>query len=395
MTSGPDLDVVVVGDGPAGSALASACVDRGLQVVLVGRGEPWSATYGTWRDDLPTLPDDVFTSVVGQMVVHGERRHVLTRPYGVVDNAALRAHLQHAVDLRRDVAHGSQHFAWGSRVLLGGGTVDTRLLVDATGGARHLLRAPVHRGPQPAFQTAFGVVLASLPHELGVSPGEAILMDLRSVPGRIDGEGDVPTFCYVVPVEGGWLVEETVLAARPAVAPDRIRSRLVARLGAQGETLVADAESARAVERVVIQMGGPLPDRHQTVAAFGAAAGYVHPATGFSLAASLRAAERVASSIVGGADPWDALWPAPRRRTRRLHDFGLEVLLALDAASLRSFFDEFFDLPVDTWREYLRVDADPADVARAMTAVFSAAPARLRRRLMWPGPAAVRSLLGR
>ena len=37
-------------------------------------------------------------------------------------------------------------------------------------------------------------------------------------------------------------------------------------------------------------MGGALPDRGQPVRGFGAAAGYTHPATGFSVAASLRAA---------------------------------------------------------------------------------------------------------
>ncbi len=80
------------------------------------------------------------------------------------------------------------------------------------------------------------------------------------------------------------------------------------------------------------------PTARQPVVAFGAAAKLTHPATGYSVAASLRAAPRVAAAIADGGDArhvWEAVWPPALRRTRRLHDYGLEVLLGLGPASWR------------------------------------------------------------
>jgi lycopene beta-cyclase len=68
---GPDLDVAIVGDGPAGMALAAACRELGIAAIVLGRGEPWTATYGTWRDDVAHLPDDVFASITPRVVVVG------------------------------------------------------------------------------------------------------------------------------------------------------------------------------------------------------------------------------------------------------------------------------------------------------------------------------------
>ena len=79
---------------------------------------------------------------------------------------------------------------------------------------------------------------------------------------------------------------------------------------------------------------------------------------------------------------WDAVWPPSLRRTRRLHDYGLEVLLGLGPAELASFFDAFFDLPVDVWAPYLRVDSPPAAVLRTMSAVVRRLPWAMRRRLV-------------
>ena len=88
---------------------------------------------------------------------------------------------------------------------------------------------------------------------------------------------------------------------------------------------------------------------------------------------------------------WDAVWPRPARRTRQLHNHGLEVLLRLRPSELMSFFDAFFDLPVAMWAAYLRIDAPPGDVSRAMTAVLRRLPWPVRRRVLatppWRQPA--------
>ena len=61
-------------------------------------------------------------------------------------------------------------------------------------------------------------------------------------------------------------------------------------------------------------------------------------------------------------------------QTRRLHRYGLDVLLRLDAGQLAAFFDAFFELPVARWAPYLRVDASPAQVTLTMAALLRRAP---------------------
>jgi lycopene beta-cyclase len=366
VTGRPDLDVVVVGDGPAGLALAAACRRVGLAVAVVGQGRPWSATYGMWRDEVD-LPDHCFGHVSTRTVVEGHRHHDLARSYGIVDNRALRTHLADGLALRPGRVTGVQHFTWGSRVVADSGPVDARVVVDATGRPSALAPA----APTTVAQTAFGIVVPEPPP--GFDRHAVTLMDLRPLPGP----GPAPTFCYVVPVDGGWLVEETVLAARPPVPVELLRSRLEARIGPDGPAVVAGASR---VERVVVPLGGPAPDRRGLVVPFGAAGGLTHPATGFSVAASVRAAPRVAAAIAHGRA--DSVWTARARRTRRLHDYGLEVLLRMDADELATFFDAFFELPEELWAPYLRVDATPGEVTRTMTAVLRRLPWAQRRRLV-------------
>jgi lycopene beta-cyclase len=129
----------------------------------------------------------------------------------------------------------------------------------------------------------------------------------------------------------------------------------------------------------------------------------IHPATGYSVASSLRAVERVADAVTeqlgrpGSVDRaadtaavYDAVWPRSLRRTRRMHDFGLEVLVGMDAAQIRGFFQAFFELPTDRWAPYLRIDTPPSELARVMSSMFAQADWPLRRQLVTGNP---RSLL--
>ena len=175
-----------------------------------------------------------------------------------------------------------------------------------------------------------------------------------------------------------------------------LRQRLATRLGHP----VADELE---IERVLIPMAAGVPRREQRVVAFGAAAGFVHPVTGYSVAASLRAAPRVASAIakaVAVNDPvtrsaavWDAVWPAEHRRARALHDYGLAVLLRMPPPEMRQFFEAFFALPSERWASYLRVDTTASDVARVMRDVFRTVPWRVRRRLATASPVALARVL--
>jgi lycopene beta-cyclase len=313
------------------------------------------------------LDDGCFATTAAGVIVHGHRRHEIARPYAVFDNERLRARLAAGVPIHLARAEQIRHMRWGSRVLTTGGDVDARLVVEATGTAAQATAA----------QTAYGVVLPRPPP--GIDDRIPTLMDLR--PAENAGSGP-PSFCYAVPVVDGWLVEETVLAARPPVPPAELRARLVARIG---EHTVARTE------RVTIPVGGRLPRHRSPVPRFGAAAGYAHPATGYSVAASLRAAPRVAAAIErachsrqrpDASEVWRAVWPRRLRRTRALHAYGLELLLRLDQSQLATFFDVFFELPVAVWAPYLRIDAAPREVSRAMAAVLRGLPRGVRRRLV-------------
>lgn len=390
-----NVDVVVVGDGPAGSALALACVRAGVDVVLVGPDEPWTNTYGAWLDDLDRcdLLDDVgaVTSTrCDHVVVRGGRRHRLNRAYGLLDNTALGAQLRRGV--RHDVALVTSVDAGDGLVDLGlsdGGTVTCRLVVDATGWPARFATATIP-GPEPAWQTAFGVVLASPP---AGALGEPTIMDFGSV-----DDDPMVTFAYSLPVADGWLVEETVLAARPAVDPDRLRQRLARRLSTDVDTMLA---TARRTEIVRIPMGGRRPDSRQPIAGFGAAAGGIHPISGYSVVASIAGAPAVAATIAStlassrsspaehAAAVWDTVWSTEARRSRILLDYGLEVLTRLDVHEAQSFFDTFFDLPTAAWSSFMTPGTSSRQLARTMMAVFRTAPSGVRRRLLSVNPLAL------
>ena len=76
-----------------------------------------------------------------------------------------------------------------------------------------------------------------------------------------------------------------------------------------------------------------------------------------------------------------------------LHDFGLDTLTRLDGDGTRDFFEAFFDLPVDQWSAYLRIDTPPAETAQVMTRLFTGSSWRLRRRLATTNPMAFARLV--
>jgi len=402
------FDVAVIGDGPAGSALARACRRQEIDVVLVGDDAPWTATYSTWADDLVDAAgvelvdiDAVVAIASAEVWAYGARPHRLPRTYATLDNDMLRSALRDEVEHRRVRVDRVSVAPDGHRLeLVDGSVIIARVVIDATGWPARFARHDSERSP--AWQTALGVVLPEPP------PGELgnpTFMDFRRVLG-LDGApssvgpSGVTTFCYSLPVRDGWLVEETVLAARPAIEPIALLPRLAARLGRHPDSVLADAIRT---EYVRIPLGGSRPGPEQPVVAFGAAAGYVHAATGFSVAASIRAAPRVAAAIgvalgscSGAVDPApiaEAVWTAQMRRTRVLHDFGLEVLLDLDDDEVRAFFDAFFDLSIVDWSAYLRVDSSPGEVSAVMARLFRSSSWQLRHRLAGRNPALLARLL--
>lgn len=391
-----EVDVLVVGKGPAALAAAAALAGQGLRTGVLGPAGPlhWPARYGAWADDLAAAghADAAGRSWPAAVMDAGEgRRHVLPRAYALVDNARLLATLAGRCDgggvaWVDGVAASVAHEARRSLVTLQDGSrVAARVVVDASGHRPALVERDAE--PAQAFQTAFGLSLRV--EGTPLDPGQAVLMDWSDDHLSADGRGGVPTFLYAFPLDPGRVfVEETALAARPAVGYDVLETRLRTRLRAMG----IDATHVEGTERVLIPMGGALPDPRQRVVGFGAAAGMVHPATGYSVVRSLAAAPALAATLARelgrGARPsyaareaWRTVWPADALRRHALYRFGMETLLTLDGQATREFFDRFFELPQEDWGGYLADRLPSAELARIMARFFATVPGELRNRM--------------
>lgn len=315
----PVFDVLVIGGGPAGRALARACAQEGLHTAIVDRHphRAWTATYGAWADELPPNTPVAASSTVVR--AYAREEHLIPRTYVVLDNARL---------------HELPH--------------DVTVLQRPT-AARHTFNATGARKGR-AEQTAVGTVIES-------DSTETTLMDWRS--------GD--TFLYTVPLGGNKvLVEETCLAGRPGTPLHELRERLHQRL-----------EPGETEERVRFPLDAPRCKN-----AFGAAAGFIHPATGYSVATSLTLAPRVAQAVKADEDPQQVIWPRNARIVHALRKRGLEALLRMDAGQTLDFFELFFRLPVDLQRAYLSGRDDVRGTSEAMVRLFRAAPWRLRAKMV-------------
>ena len=422
-------DVLVLGGGPAGRALAGECAARGLRTTLADPApdRPWRATYGAWADELPaTLPE----AVVGARVparAFGTGPHRLDRRYAVLDTGALRAHLDTRMAGVRVVAARARSIrddGAGHAVDTTAGELTADVVIDATG-------APSRRNP--AEQTAYGVVVPAEAASELVEPGEVLFMDWRPDHGH-DGW---PTFLYAVPYgDGTVLLEETSLARRPGLGLPELRARLHHRLRYRGVDVGEDAP----VERVRFPVDTPRAPAHPVP--FGAATPLVHPASGFSVATALTLAPAVAGALRDGLDvpgsedhaglagfrlahrrarrpraaragvafrtdprragapptarPSDraaaaaraVIWPGTAVAVHELRRHGLRTVLALPPVLVPAFFEAFFRLPEHRARAFLSGRDDLPGTLAAMAGLFRHANPAVRGRLLrsaaWP-----------
>lgn len=388
MHSDTRTDVLVVGGGPAGLALAAELAARGLSVRLVAPQPPRSfpATYGAWLDELPPLARACLAEVWSDVRVYtGDHATPLLRPYALLDNARL---------LEALLARAGEGLSWTVGTVravcregegwtvhgAGGERWRARLVVDAAGHGGSLTR-PRHPGGA-ALQTAYGIVAQfdSPP----APPGGMVWMDYRAShlpPAEVQA---TPTFLYAMHLGGTrYLVEETSLIARPGLTRDLLRRRLYARLAAQG-TSPGEIE---AEEWVAFPMNAAAPAPGPLLA-YGSAAGLVHPVSGFQLADALRRAPEVAHAVAhalaaGGPGAavqagWAALWTPERRAAREVALIGVDALLALPGEQLPAFFSAFFELPAAQWHAFLAPGTEAGALARVMLRLFAHAPNRVR-----------------
>jgi len=241
-----------------------------------------------------------------------------------------------------------------------------RVVVNATG---------THPVGSPSEQIAYGLLLPAAAAEPLVPADTALIMDW-SRPAR------EPSFLYAVPVGDRILVEETSLARKPGLPREILVTRLRHRLAAAGIPPVGREE----IVAIPLDLP-PVPGL-----AFGAAAGLVHPATGYSVATSLQLAPRVAEALLDGLrrGPAEAvraarhvIWPRRARVVHALRSHGLHALRGMPSHQIADFFDIFFQLPVELQSAFTSGRTDIAGTTAAMREIFRAAPWRLRSRLIW------------
>lgn len=364
-------EVLVLGLGPSGRALLSRLTARGVDAVGVdpAPGRPWTATYALWSYEVPAwLPPGV---VAGTDRVRAFARtdHTLADPYVVLDPARLHGALVVSED--RLVTGRAAEVVDAHTVRLADGRVlAADVVVDARG---------TRLSPAKAQQTAVGVVL---PRDRTGEIAGSWFMDWR--PDNGAPAGAAPSFLYVVPVAADRvLVEETCLVGRPPLGYRELRARLQTRLRNRGVRLRGDEQEehvrfAVEPEHVAAARGGG-PRRTAGPLLIGARGGIMHPATGYSVAPSLRLADDLAVLLAAGA-PADAaglLRNRRRRLVRLLRTAGLTTLLRLPPDGVPAFFEAFFRLPPERQRAYLTGHEEPAGVAAAMAQLAGTLDPRL------------------
>jgi len=370
------LDILILGCGPAGLALARQARNRGLDVACMAPqpSAEWSQTLCSWMDELDGIPTRAGWKSIA-VRLDEDREHRFDRSYGLIDNRALKALLSAGVPFITESATQLENFSDHSRV----NGHRARIVVDATGHVPALARCP--KAPPVGWQTAYGLELQV---EHGLDTDTGVFMDFS-------GPGSTATFLYALPLSKDRLfVEETSLIARKPLPFDILRNRLERRLDRRG----IPRGRVLAEEKCRFPMGGPLPPS-QRVVGFGAAAGMVHPATGYSVGRTLRAADRLATALNPELPPdqastlaWKAVWPPAARRARALHMVGARVLTELDLSGTRAFFHTFFGLPEPLWVSYLDADVEPIE---PMLRFFARAEPDIRRRLLAAGFNALRA----
>ncbi len=363
------FDVAIVGLGPAGRALASACASAGLRVLAVDPHPDavWAPTFGMWADELGDLPTTVVRARVDHPEIRGRAAHDLTRTYVILDNPALQAALPlTGVEIERSRLDDDDVKALSGRA---------RVVVDAR-GARPDGRV---RDDLTPHQTAYGIVLPSDLAAPALGHAEGFLMDFTpDWAADPDRPEDPASFLYALPLgDGQVLLEETCLAAAPGVPIDTLKVRLGRRLERRGVDPAAIATpSGREVVRIpMLGRGAPPPPG---VVAIGTAGRGGHPVSGYSVAHALASAPRLASAIAAGRTPV----PDPTRAGDHVRSLALRALLRLDSDTTIELFDAFGRLRPGQQRAFLSRQSSALSVLGAMWGIFRRMPGKAQRRLV-------------
>lgn len=381
--------VTVAGGGPAGLAVAAALARVGFRTRVVTKDPeaPWPNSYGCFEEAAVGLDLDeaVIARFANPTISTDTGPRSLNAPYLRFDSERLRTLL-----LTRALAAG---------VTVEEGEVDaapgeeSELLIDATGAMSRLWRGerPVPTGVQSAYGLWLQVspAVASSASVSSTAP-EMSLMDYRGTQSEA-----CPSFLYSMrESETRLFVQETVLVQRTPISLELLRTRLFSRLRRMG----ISTEHILAEERCVIPMGVAIPNRlpRPRVLPFGAAAGLIHPATGYQLTRALHRSGELARDLAradaeGGSahdlakTGYARLWNDERRRAFEMYRLGAGILMDLDGRAMQRFVRAFFALEKQTWFRFMEGQLGAPEILDAMWKVFRNAPGGLRLKLLSRG----------
>jgi lycopene beta-cyclase len=383
-------EVLVIGCGPAGRWLAMDLVRAGLDVRIVAPSAraPLTNTFAVWNEHLAGLDVPMArTWTTVDVVCH--REHRIERSYSLIDRDALVARTDKSLTdrwIEGAVVQVSAE-ASGRRVALADGrNVHARSVVDASGATRATIRASAAPNGH-AHQIALGEFVNT-----SALPPRPMLMDFS---GGFANERP-PSFGYVLPVsEASVLVEETWLAVRPTRPVLELRDALANRRERWPKGPVSNTE------HVSIDLEVPLPSSSSLCVMLGAAAGQVHPATGYSFAASVVSAARLAEFYVQNRDriSHDAfvldanhhVTSPAQQRSHALFAYGLDGMLRMDRKTIATFFETFFCLDPDDQSIYLDGLSGVQDVRRVMLKLFPRLPLAVQWALIAGSPMRLRN----
>jgi lycopene beta-cyclase len=382
---GARCEILVIGCGPAGRWLAMDLARAGIDVRLVAplAHSPLVNTFAVWMDHLAWL--DVPMAMQWNAVdVVCQKEHRVARAYGVVDLKALVARTDHSLADRwiEGTVLRVESAQDGRLVTLSDGSeVHAKLVVDASGSARVTAKSETPQAKH-AHQIALGEFVKTRSH-----PERPMLMDFS---GGLANDKP-PSFGYILPVTGdSLLVEETWLAVRPTRPVSELRDALMARRAQWPSGTVTETE------RVSIDLEVPLASSTSHCVMLGAAAGQVHPATGYSFAAGVVSASRLAAFCASHRDRlgvecfvYDAnqhVCSPAQERAHALFAYGLDGMLRMDRKTIAAFFEAFFQLDQDDQSAYLNGLSEVKDVRRVMRRLFPSLPRAVQWSLIAGSP---------
>ncbi len=402
-------DVLVLGAGPAGMAIASALGKERLDVEVLspnGPDEPWPNTYGIWGKEVDQLGLQDLLEYRWKNTVsffgHGsiEEHHYENKAtehsldYGLFDKEKLHSYWLN--ECNKSLIKWHEGFAEKINfqknksivTTSDGKTYSARLVVDATGYDPVFLKLK-SCGPL-AVQTCYGIVGSFSKPPL--QKGQFVLMDYRNDHLNEEQKKEPPTFLYAMDMGNGkYFLEETSLGLVNPLTMENLKERLEKRLSYRNISITSMQHEELGL---FLPMNMPIPDFKQPILGYGGAASMVHPASGYLIGNVLRRAPLVAKAISTAMNDkklstyniarkgWESLWPKELIRKKSIYQFGLEKLMRFDEKLLREFFGSFFKLPKTQWYGFLTDTLSLREIVYAMCIMFIKAPWSVKKGLM-------------